>query len=235
MNRLRSSARSAPALSSIVEEVLSSTLAPVQRDRVLSAALVLGGLEAIPETPVSLRVFVEGALFSCLSTRLDSEEALELVAQIRASLALAFDTVPDERPNSHVRERLSVPAPPGRVVVMTQASLVVFLLQDVLGDAIDVLPVSTPSELRDRLRRLAGQALLVIVDRKHSSVDESVAELLANELDRSSSVVWWGTSHREQEDVKVRLFGGPSLVPSDFNLSLADLGELCRSLLRDQA
>jgi hypothetical protein len=218
-----------------VEEVLGSILAPAQRERVLAEALELAGLEAIPETPVSLRVFVEGALFSCLSSCLDDPDALELVAQIRASLALAFRAVEDERPPSHVRQRLGpVVVAPGRVVVLTQASLVVFLLQDVLGDGVDVLPVSSLAELRDRLRRLAGQALLVIVDRKHSCVDHHVAELLASELDASSRVIWWGSSHREQEDVTVRLYGGPSLVPSDFDLSLADLGELCRSLLRDR-
>src|SRR5690606_22820983 len=134
---------------------------------------------------------VEGALFTTVARHLDVSDGLELVAQIRAALALAYRSEPDERPPSHIRAAGLTMSRPRRVVVVSRASLVVFLLQDVLGESVDVMPATTPSGLCDRLRRSPGP-VVVVVDRKHPCVDESVCALLAEELPKGSTVLWWG-------------------------------------------
>lgn len=218
-------------VSIIVDEVLSAVLAPARKDSTLGEALEMAELDAIPEQPTSLRIFVEGALFATLARHLEVSDALELVAQIRASLELALDTAPDERPTSDIRGRMRLESAPTRVLVVTQASLVVFLLQDVLGDEVEVMPIDDQATLRDRLRRLAGQPLLVVVDRKHPCAGPGVCELLGQELDASSTVVWWGAQGAELSRVERLLRNGPRVVPCPFDVQLVDLGGVCRRLL----
>ena len=218
----------------IVEEVLSSVLAPGRRDEVLREALELASLDEVPDRPTSLRVFIEGALFATLAQKFEVSDALELVNQLRASLGPAFNTSrAEERTTSDIRSRLGVvTTAPNHVLVLTQASLVVFLLQDVLGDAVDVLPIDDRVTLRDRLRRYGGQPLLVVIDRKHPCEGPGVCDLLKAELSAESTVVWGGAGGEEIDDVQRRLEGGPRLVPCAFDLALADLGELCRATMR---
>ncbi|HJL16905.1 MAG TPA: hypothetical protein RMH99_14670 [Sandaracinaceae bacterium LLY-WYZ-13_1] len=233
MNTLASTSGPPTGPSLIVEEALATVLSPVRLDEVVSEALGMAGLHEIPERPVSLRVFVEGALFATLARHLEVSDALELVGQIRAALELALDAAPPTRPHSDVRTRLNLPPTPNRVLVVTQASLVVFLLQDVVGEDLDVVPLSDEASLRDRIRRFGGEALLVVVDRRHPCVGPGVSELLADELGSESTVIWWGAHGAETEDVSRRLRGGPRLIGCEFDLELADLGRLCRSLLDD--
>ncbi len=220
-----------PRLALIVEEALAAVLAPDRRRAMLDEALMTAGLEDIPERPSGLRVFVEGALFSSLARHLDVSDALELVGQIRAALELALSATPDDRPTSDVRDRITLPAPPARTLVVTGASLVVFLMGDVLGEHVEVVPVSSGGELRERLRRWAGSPLLVVVDRKHACVDTSVCDMLREHLDERSTVVWWGASGEERGAVTSALAGGPRAITCDQRL--ADLGELCRRLVED--
>lgn len=215
----------------IVEEVLGAVLAPKRQRETLDEALATADLDAIPDRPSALRVFVDGALFATLARHLEVSDALELVAQIRASLDLALSTTPDDRPSSDIRDRMRLDDAPSRVFVVTQASLVVFLLQDVLGDDVEVMPVGSAATLRDRLRRFGGQPLLIVVDRKHPCAGTGICELLAEELGSSSTVVWWGAHGAESETVERLLRGGPKLVPCAFDLQLADLGDVCRGLL----
>lgn len=214
----------------IVEEALSVVLAPDRRSDVVFDALVIAGLTTLPERPTSMRIFVEGALFSSLAKHLGVETALEIVAQIRAALEIALG-VDDKPPRSDVRERIRIeePAGPRKALVVTQASLVVFLLQDMIGDEIEVLPINSEAELKDRMPR-AGEAALVVIDRKHPCVDLDSCSVL-RKLSADSTVVWWGASPLEQETLHSLLSDGPRVVACDFDLRLADLGDLCRELL----
>ncbi len=231
-SRALASGSSAPSAALIVEEVLATVLSPERRGELLGEALGMAALPAIPDGAGSLRVFVEGALFSTLARHLEVSDALELVGQIRSALELALDCMEEERPISDIHTRMSLPAGPQRVLVVSQASLVVFLLQDVVGDAVDVLPVSNTPALRDRLRRMAGQSLLVVVDRKHPCVGPGVCNLLRTELGPDSTVIWWGAHGAEREDITRRLRGGPQAITCEFDLRLSDLGELCQRLLQ---
>lgn len=227
------SAALAPSATLIVQEVLSSVLAPHRMREVLAESLVTAGLDDLPDEVESLRSFVEGALFTTVARHLDVPDGLELVAQIRAALALAYRAEPDDRPASHIRAGLTM-ARPRQVIVVSGASLVVFLLQDVLGEAIDVMPATTAPVLRDRLRRSPGP-VVVVVDRKHPCVDESICELLAEELPKGSTVLWWGAHGAEIEAVRQSLCPrpseGPRLVPCALEMQLADVGDVCRALL----
>jgi hypothetical protein len=215
----------------LIDEALGAVLAPALRREVLLDALFGAELDVVPSEARELRLFVEGALFSSLTQRLEVRDALELIAQIRATLELALGARPDEPPRSDVRARITIPAPPCTTLVVTNASLVVFLLGDMLGDAIDVVAVSRQAELRDRLRRMTGTPLLVVIDRKHAAVDVSVCAMLREELDERSAVVWWGASSGERTMATAFLAGGPRLVACEPSVGLADLGELCRTLL----
>lgn len=216
----------------LVEEALAAILAPARRREILGEALESADVDDIPDQPMALRVFLEGALFTTLARHLEVSDALELVAQIRSTLELAMANAPDERPRSEVRERITLPAPPTTALVLTNASLVVFLLADALGDApVEVVPVSNRSELEDRLRRMAGRSLLVVVDRKHACVDVSVCSELRDELDPFSTVVWWGARGAERTMASAMLAGGPRMIACEADLGLADLGELCRRLV----
>jgi hypothetical protein len=197
---------------------------------ILDESLRAAELTTIPERPTALRIFIEGALFATLTRHLEVADALEIVSQIRATLELALSATPDDRPTSAVRDRITLPAPPARVIVVTNASLVVFLLGDTLGDGVDVVPVSNASDLCDRVRRFRGAPLLVVIDRKHPCVDASICEMLLRELDPRSTVVWWAAEPGEQELVAEQLCGGPMLVPAEHSLPLAELGDLCRRL-----
>ena len=216
----------------LIDEALGAVLAPARRREVLAEALDAAEMDAVPSEGRALRLFVEGALFSTLTRHLEVRDALELIAQIRATLELALDSAPDdEPPRSDVRARITLPAPPTTTLVVTSASLVVFLLGDMLGDAVDVVAVSRHAELRDRLRRLSGTPVLVVIDRKHAAVDVSVCELLREELEPSSTVVWWGASSGERAMATAFLSGGPRLLACEPSVGLADLGEVCRTLL----
>jgi hypothetical protein len=215
----------------LIDEALGAVLAPARRREVLADALDAAEIDVVPSEGPALRLFVEGALFSTLTRHLEVRDALELIAQIRATLELALGTAPDDPPRSDVRARVTIPAPPSTTLVVTSASLVVFLLGDMLGDSVDVVPVSRRTELRDRLRRTNGAPVLVVIDRKHAAVDVSVCELLRQELDSSSSVVWWGASSAERTMATAFLAGGPRLLACEPSVGLADLGEVCRTLL----
>jgi hypothetical protein len=227
----RPSRPSPPLASLIVEEVLGTVLAPDRLDELISESLGMAALPGLPEEGTALRAYVEGPLFATLSRHLDVSDALELVGQIRAALELALREPAPERPASHVRSNPTLPAAPQRVLVLTRASLVVFLLQDVLGDAVEVMPLSTLAALKDRLRRLGPQPVLLVVDRKHPSVGPDACAELRGELSGESTVVWWGAPSAEAEQVTHRMRGGPRLVACDFDLQLADLGALCKNLL----
>ncbi len=219
-----------PTLGLIVEEALAAVFAPAKLYEVLDESLRTAELPNIPEAPMALRIFLEGALFTTLTGHVAVGDALEIVHQIRSSLELAMASLPDERPSSAVRERITLPAPPARVIVATNASLVVFLLGDMLGDAVDVVPVANAGDLEDRVVRFGGSPLLVVVDRKHACVDASVLDILSHELDQRSTIVWWAAEPDEQALVTARLQNGPVVVPTDPDLRLADLGQLCRNL-----
>lgn len=219
------------AFAVLIDEALGAVLAPVLRREVICEALEAAELDVIPSEATGLRVFVEGALFSTLTRHLEVRDALELIAQIRATLELALGAAPEEPPRSDIRARLTMPAPPSTTLVVTNASLVVFLLADMLGDGVDVVPVSRHAELRERLRHTGGAPQLVVIDRKHAAVDVSVCALLREELDGRSCVVWWGASAAERTMASAFLTGGPRLIPCEPTVGLADLGELCRTLL----
>lgn len=220
------------AFAVMIEEALGAILAPARRRELVGEALDAAELDAIPDEPSALRVFLEGALFSALTRHLEVRDALELVSQIRATLEIALASVPEERPRSDVRARITMPLVPRTTVVVTNASLVVFLLGDMLGDAaVDVVPVSSHAELRQRLQRMSGTPLLVVIDRKHAAVDVTACALLREELDPRSTVVWWGASAAERTMAAAFLAGGPRVIPCESGVGLADLGELCRQLI----
>ncbi|HEY8428839.1 MAG TPA: hypothetical protein VIL20_10710 [Sandaracinaceae bacterium] len=226
----RTHSPSEPTFGAIVEEVLGAVFAPARLHEVLHEALVLAEHPQVPEHPDSVRVFIEGPLFTVLARHLDVANALEIVGQIRSALELALTTMPDERMTSEVRERITLPAPPARALVVSSASLVVFLLGDMLGDGVDVVPVNSASDLADRLRRFGRSPLLVVVDRKHPCVDLSICTMLRRSLDVHSTVIWWTDDVDEQAQVSAELQGGPILVATEPDTRLADLGELCRRL-----
>ena len=115
------------------------------------------------------------------------------------------------------------------MLVVTQASLVVFLLQDMLGESVPIRVVSTEDELVERLARARGP-LTLVVDRKHPVVGPEAAPHL-RALPAGSAVVWWGGSEYEQLRVLSALDEFVTLVSTAHELRLADLGELCRSLV----
>jgi hypothetical protein len=211
----------------IVDEALGAVLAPERRADVVLDALLIAGTTAIPSKPTSMRIFVEGALFSSLSRHLGVEIALEVTSQIRSALELALET--DDRPRSDVRPRIRVEPAPKCALVVTQASLVVFLLQDMIGNEVDVMPINSEAELRDRLPK-HGESVLVVIDRKHPCVDLTACNTLRR-LGQSSTVVWWGAPALEHDALMKNLADGPRVVACELDLRLADLGELCRELL----
>lgn len=215
----------------MIDEALGAVLAPARRRQIIFEALDAAGLDAVPEEPAPLRAFLEGALFSALARHLEVSDAIELVAQLRAILELAL-SAGDDPPRSEIRERVTPPAAFGSALVVTNASLVVFLLGDMLGDRpIEVVPTSRFGALREELRRRTGMPLLVVVDRKHPAVDVSVCTLLRDELDARSIVLWWGAPSAEQLMVSGLLAGGPRVITCEPTFGLPDLGELCRRLL----
>ena len=222
-----------------MSEALSAVFTPVVLRKVLREACQAAGLASVPDAPASLSVFLEGALLTTLTRRLGVPLALELSGQIRESLLHVFgsevSTVHStgEVPISKARElvRSSGPAAGYLALVVTQASLVVFLLQDQLGDAVEVLPVSGEKELQDRLRRFCGRSLLVVIDRRHPCVGPSVAHLLRRELEPTSPVIWWGADEAEMVVVEAALSGGPRLVRTSAEARLADLGSVCLSAI----
>lgn len=217
----------------LIDEALGAVLAPSTRRDVVGEALETADLDAIPDQPADLRMFVEGALFSILARHLEVRDALELVSQLRATLELALATVPDEPPRSDVRPRITLPAPPTSALVVTSASLVVFLLGDMLGEAVDVIPITREAELRERLHRMKNIPVLAVIDRKHPAVDVAICALLREELDPRSTIVWWGASTAERTMATAFLAGGPRMIACETEVGLADLGELCRQLLDD--
>jgi len=229
--------------STVVVEVLSAVFAPIRLRKIVREACESAGIAQMPEAPISLRVFVEGALFSTLVRHLGVSLALDLNEQIRASLAHAREVrrgeddevrETQEVPTSDVHERRpAAEATSGRrVLVVTQASLVVFLLQDVFGDELEVLPVSGEKELGERLARFDGQPLLVVVDRRHPCVGPGVARRLRDHLSNISAVVWWGADVDEEREVEDRLAGGPRFITTGPDLQLADLGPVCLDAAR---
>lgn len=212
---------------------------PVVLRKVLREACQAAGLASVPDEPVALRIFLEGALSTALTRRLGVPMALELGGQIRESLLHVFEPeepnvqVTGELPISEARERvrLSGPAAGHMALVVTQASLVVFLLQDQLNNAVEVLPVSGEKELKDRLRRFGGRSLLVVIDRRHPCVGPSVARMLRRELEPTSSVVWWGADQAEMLEVEAALSGGPRFIRTSDECRLADLGSVCLSAI----
>lgn len=215
--------------------MLSAILSPRRVREVLDEALRVGGTNRVPESPVSLRVFIEGPLFSVLSRHLGIGDALDIGAQLRAALALALREAPGmthEPDTSEVRERGASHAPGSlRVLVVTKASVVVFLLQDVLGESVEVVPVGSERELEDRLRRLGGVVSLVVVDRRHAAVGPEACRLLVGHAPKETTVIWWGAQGPEQLDVEEQLQGGPRVIPTHRDMELADLGELCRYVI----
>lgn len=220
-----------PSLGLVLNEALGMVLAPSRASQVVREALELSGLSTLPDRPVALRIFVEGALFTTVSRHLGIGSALEINAQIRDALgpALRASGAADP-PGSDMRIARALPLHRGRVIVATSASIVVFLLQDILGD-MELMPASSPEELVDRLERSAGQPLLIVIDRRHPCVDTTVCSTLRRLLDDRSTVLWWGAPEDELHEVDTRLFGGPQLVSANLDATLTDLGELCRSAL----
>lgn len=221
-----------PSLQVVLDEALAMVLAPSRAQQVVREALELSGLTDVPKRPVALRIFVEGALFTTISRHLDIGSALEISAQIRGALgpALRAGGV-DDHPGSDIRIAKALPLHRGRAIVATSASIVVFLLQDILGDDVELMPASSEDELVDRLRRSAGQPLLIVIDRRHPCVDTRVCSTLRRQLDDRSAVVWWSAPEDELREVDAELFGGPQLIPTESEATLADLGELCRNVL----
>lgn len=206
-------------------------MAPAARRELLAEALATAELDAIPTRPAALRAFVEGALFSVLTRWLELRDSVELIAQLRATLELAFSAQPEEEAGSEVRPCVPLPSTPTAVWVVTSASLVVFLLGDILGDDADVVPITDESKLRERLERTKGRPIVLVVDRKHPAVDLSICTLLREELDPHSTVIWWGASPAERTMASAALAGGPRLIPCETEVGLADLAELCGRLL----
>lgn len=223
-----------PSLAALVEEALGAVLSGERLREVVDEALEIADLPEIPETAAAIRVFVEGPLFSALSHRLDMPDALEVLSQLRRSLDHALRDPAEEKSEltSDVRmRRMRLDAVPSTstVLVATKASLVVFLLQDMLGDDVEILPVSSEEDLVDRLQRMP-RAVLLVVDRRHPCVGPSAAGKL-EALIPGSQVVWWCGQPHEQTLVEGRLGAGCELVSTREDLPLADLGQLCQELL----
>ena len=212
----------------IIEEVLSTVLVPDRVEKVIREALSAADLTEVPRTAVELEAFVDGALFATLARHLDIGDGLEVVTQIRASLALVLET-DTFRPVSDVRSATRVTATARRVLVATRASLVVFLLQDVLGDEVDVFPIADETVLTKRLA-LEPTTGLIVVDRKHSCLETSACSLL-RKLDPRATVMWWGGTSTEVQEVTRQLAGGPNLHAFAEDASLADLSDMVRALM----
>lgn len=219
-----------PHLGMVVEEGLRAVLSPTHAEVVLREALILAGLPELPRRPMALRVFVEGALFAVLGEHLDVGDALEVLSQLRAALSHMVPEMASPPPSSDIRRRGTVPEHPRNVVVATEASLVVFLLQDMLGDDVEILPVSSEAQLLDRLRR-SIYPMLLVVDRKHACVGPEVLPGL-RDLRPGSAVIWWGGPSHEQLRCESALGTDVSLISTDERMRLADLGELCDSLMK---
>lgn len=227
LNRQIESAPPSPVR--IVEEALAAVFHPARVSKIVEDALELAGLETVPERPTTLRIFVEGALFAALSRELEISDALEVLAQVRSSLENVFDGGAGGAASSDIRAKGSGPQHPRSVLVATQASLVVFLLQDMLGESVEILPASGAAMLAERIERMT-EPLLLLVDRKHPCVGMEVLRHLSK-LPAGSSVIWWGGGSHESLRVESALTDHVSLVPTHDELRLADLGEMCRVIV----
>lgn len=219
-----------PQLGIVVEEGLRAVLSPTHAEIVLREALQLAGTRELPHRPMALRVFIEGALFSVLGEHLSIGDALEVLTQLRGALQHVAPEMREAPPTSDIRTRGTVPQHPHSVVVATEASLVVFLLQDMLGDDVEILPVSSEAQLIDRIKR-SLHPILLVVDRKHACVGPEVLPAL-RALRPGSEVIWWGGPSHEQLRCESALGTDVALVPTFERMRLADLGELCGSLMR---
>ena len=226
-----SSLRSAPSAKLIVEEVLRAVLSSRRVRQVLEDACQIAGIGAVPYAPISLRVFVEGALFSTLSRQLGISDALDVSEQIRGALALALRDNLEEESSGIRLKRSEAPGSSPHVLVLSQASLVVFLLQDVLDDDVNLIQLKSQDELENRLARMGAQPMLIVVDRRHPCVGPGACPILVERSSPTSTVVWWGADEAERAEVERRLEGGPRLVPAAHDLDLADLGLLCRGVI----
>jgi len=181
----------------------------------------------VPEAPVALRVFVEGALFNTLSRQLGISNALDVSEQIRGALVLALrDDLHEEASGIRLRSRSSGPLP--AVLVVSRASLVVFLLRDLLSDGAPVTQLQSLEALENHLRERRPQRALIIVDRRHPCVGVEACATLLEHATKHSTVVWWGAQEAERGEVAARLTDGPALLAADLEMDLADLGVLCR-------
>ncbi|MCC6874597.1 MAG: hypothetical protein IT378_09860 [Sandaracinaceae bacterium] len=211
----------------VLHEVLGAVFAPSQRDTILHDALETAGLEDVPVLPTALRVFVEGALFTSLARWVGVDDAIELVRQTRGALEVALASTAS--PRSDIRPRPQFVRPES-VLVASHASLVVFLLQDVLGSSVEVVGAASLASLRREIALRSGRPLLVIVDRRHPCVDVSAVEVFES-LGEDSVVVWWSAMLAEQAKVRESLSSRVRLLVRDTDARLGDLGELCATLV----
>ncbi len=215
----------------IVEEALAAVFSPRRVRTVLEDACRLAGLGGVPDAPISLRVFVEGPLFSTLSRHLGISDALDVSEQLRGALAFALGERLRDEPSGIRLKRSDAPGPTRQVLVLTQASVVVFLLQDVLGDGAELIQLKSQKELENQLAGLGAPPRLIIVDRRHPCVGPGACPTLQERTSRTSTVVWWGADESERADVARRLEGGPRLIGPASDMDLADLGLLCRGVI----
>lgn len=225
MRRARSI--SSNPLAAVLDEALGAVLSPAMRGDVLTEAVAVAGLDAVPRDPSEMRLFLEGPLFSTLARHIAISDALELLAQVRAALELALGHA-DEAPRSDVRER---PWPPGAArttaLVVTPAAEALFFLADLVGEDVDVLSVASASELRQQLSR--GAPRLVLVDRR-TGVAPDVYDVLLERLSRSTIVLLWGGAAVDRANDST-LAGRLRLVTTPPHLRLGELGALCQELL----
>lgn len=214
-------------LAAVLDEALGAVLSPGIRGDVLTEAVAVGGLDAVPRDPSEMRLFLEGPLFSTLARHIAISDALELLSQVRSALELALGHS-DEAPRSDIRER-PWPARTARTtaLVVTPAAEALFFLADLLGEDVDVVSVASASELRQQLAR--GTPRLVLVDRRQG-VDPQVYDVLLDRLTRSPVVLLWGgaaVDRANDSTLSARL----RLVTTPPTLRLGELGALCLELL----
>ena len=220
--------RYAPSPKLIVYEALGTVFSAEQRDLILQNACRLAGLGAVPDAPNALRMFVEGALFSTLSRRLGISDALDVVAQVRGALELALrDRSASPRP-PEIYEAEPDAVAPVQVLVLTEAALVVIMLQDRLGSFAEVVRVRCRDDLEDQLTALTDAPAVVIVDRRHPRQGPAAGSVLAAHCRKTCTIVWWGGG-----SVDTVLEDGPRFVSIPAGTGIATLAAICRGVSED--
>lgn len=174
-----------------IVEALESVVSPLVRDVVLKRALTQAGLEAVPDDPDRIRLFVDGPLLESLAERVGEEVAAELVRMLaptlramrRRSLRIVSADVDSDSGLRDSRGYRTLPAPASLPIVMVATkdpTLAMAIAAAARGRA-TVCVAEGALELIESIDEIPGDAA-IIVDASQPSVHVLTLVAMAPDL-----------------------------------------------------